>query len=47
MDKFIFGFEWFIYGFVAGFVANPLWAAVHKIFNEAKYAKDNWHPKDH
>lgn len=32
----------FIYGFIAGWIANPFWRLLTKIVNEAKIAKQEW-----
>lgn len=42
MTEFLFGLEWFIYGFVAGWVANPAWQLLTKIIEEAKIASQEW-----
>lgn len=45
MTDFFHALEWFIYGFVVGYVANPLWRILTRIVEEAKIAKDEWRPK--
>lgn len=42
MTEFWLSTEWFIYGFVAGFVARPAWAVIKKIVQEARLARDEW-----
>jgi hypothetical protein len=42
MEHFTFGLEWFIYGFVSGYFAYPIWKLLTKIYSEAKIAKDEW-----
>ena len=32
----------FLYGFVLGWFANPIWKILTKIVEEAKLAKDEW-----
>jgi hypothetical protein len=34
--------EWAIYGFVAGFVAKPVWNLCQRVWQEAKLARDEW-----
>ena len=34
--------EWFIYGAIAGWFANPFWRLLTKIVNEATIAKQEW-----
>jgi hypothetical protein len=34
--------EWFVYGFVAGWFAVPVWAIAKKIWSEAKKAREEW-----
>ena len=34
--------ELFVLGFIVGYVWNPLWASVKKIWSEAKKAKKEW-----
>jgi len=43
MTEFKFGLEWFLYGFIAGYFAHPLWILLTKIVQEAKLARDEWH----
>ena len=34
--------EYFIFGVVAGYFWNPVWAIIKKIVHEAKVAKNEW-----
>ena len=42
MTEFINALGPFIYGFVLGWFANPIWKILTKIVEEAKLAKDEW-----
>jgi hypothetical protein len=42
MTDFWHALEWFIYGFVVGWFANPIWRLLTRIVEEAKIAKDEW-----
>lgn len=42
MIEFLIAAEWFIYGFVAGFVARPAWTIAKQIWQEAKLAREQW-----
>jgi hypothetical protein len=35
-------FEWFAYGFVAGYFWYPFWEIIKKVISEAKKAKQEW-----
>jgi hypothetical protein len=43
MANFIFGLEWFVYGFVCGFLATPAWRFLTKCIEEYKLAQQQWH----
>jgi hypothetical protein len=34
--------EWFIYGFLAGWLLDPAWHLIKRIWQEAKVARDEW-----
>ncbi len=34
--------EWFIYGALFGWLAQPIWEVIKKIVSEAKKAKEEW-----
>ncbi len=42
MNEFKIALEWFIYGFIAGWVFGPLVKILTKIREEAKIARDEW-----
>ena len=39
--------EWFVYGFVAGWFAVPVWDLAKKIVHEAKEARHEWRNSKH
>ena len=42
MTEFLFGLEWFFYGFVCGFLATPACKCLTKIWQELKLARQQW-----
>ena len=43
MSDFLFGLEWFVYGFVCGFLATPVYKFLTKFWEELKIARQQWH----
>ena len=43
MNEFLNALGWFVYGFMLGWIANPLWRLLTKIVQEAKIARNEWH----
>ena len=35
-------FSYFVLGFAAGYIWNPVWAIIKKIWSEAKKAREEW-----
>ena len=42
MTEFLFGLEWFFYGFVCGFLATPVIKFLTICYKELKLARQQW-----
>lgn len=42
MTEFWLATEWFVWGFAIGWICNPVWQILKKIWHEAKLARDEW-----
>lgn len=42
MTEIWFAVEWFVWGFAAGFVAQPSWRIARRIWQEVKQAQEQW-----
>jgi len=42
MTEFWLATEWFVWGFVAGFVARPAWHIGQRVWQEVRLARDEW-----
>lgn len=42
MAQFLNDLSWVVVGFALGYIWNPLWALLKKIWSEAKKAREEW-----